>query len=96
MPIAPKTHRSKSIPKHEDMRGNSAERGYNWRWRHASKVYLSVHPLCAECQRHGKVTGATVVDHVVPHRGDDELFWRESNWQAMCKACHDVKTARGE
>jgi 5-methylcytosine-specific restriction protein A len=33
-----------------------------------------------------------VVDHIVPHRGREQLFWDESNWQALCKACHDRKT----
>lgn len=27
-----------------------------------------------------------------PHRGDQKLFWDESNWQALCKPCHDRKT----
>jgi 5-methylcytosine-specific restriction protein A len=40
------------------------------------------------------VVGATVVDHVVPHRGDPVLFWEESNWQSQCQPCHDAKTAR--
>ncbi|WP_289184903.1 HNH endonuclease [uncultured Parasutterella sp.] len=22
------------------------------------------------------------------------MFWDESNWQALCKHCHDVKTAK--
>ncbi|AFR18473.1 HNH endonuclease [Burkholderia pseudomallei] len=37
---------------------------------------------------------ASVVDHIVPHRGDAHLFWDQSNWQAMSKSCHDRKTAR--
>lgn len=37
---------------------------------------------------------ASVVDHIVPHRGDANLFWDQSNWQAMSKSCHDRKTAR--
>jgi 5-methylcytosine-specific restriction protein A len=37
---------------------------------------------------------ASVVDHIVPHRGDMALFWDRSNWQAMSKLCHDRKTAR--
>jgi 5-methylcytosine-specific restriction protein A len=40
------------------------------------------------------VVAATVVDHVVPHRGDAALFWDEVNWAALCKRCHDAKTAR--
>jgi 5-methylcytosine-specific restriction protein A len=40
----------------------------------------------------GLVVLATVVDHVIPHRGDVELFWKPGNHQALCKACHDRKT----
>ena len=43
----------------------------------------------------GVVTPAAVVDHVLPHRGDWSLFWDESNWQPLCKPCHDAKTAAG-
>ena len=46
----------------------------------------------AEAQ--GRVVPATIVDHVVPHRGDPDLFWDEANWAALCKRCHDAKTAR--
>ena len=34
---------------------------------------------------------ASVVDHIEDHRGDQELFWRVSNWRAMTKACHDKR-----
>lgn len=30
-----------------------------------------------------------VVDHVVPHKGDERLFWDVSNLQAVSKAYHD-------
>ena len=75
----------------EDIRSASA-RGYNSRWRRESKQFLQLHPLCAECFRNGKATPATVVDHIIPHRGDQELFWDISNWQPLCKRCHDHKT----
>ncbi|HOO52277.1 MAG TPA: HNH endonuclease signature motif containing protein, partial [Alphaproteobacteria bacterium] len=51
--------------------------------------------LCVECERKGHVIPATVVDHIIPHRGDETLFWDESNWQALCKKCHDRKTGKG-
>jgi 5-methylcytosine-specific restriction endonuclease McrA len=41
------------------------------------------------CEQQGMLTPATVVDHVIPHRGDMELFWREGNHQALCKLHHD-------
>lgn len=34
-----------------------------------------------------------LVDHIIPHKGDMELFWDRNNWQAMAKECHDKKTA---
>jgi 5-methylcytosine-specific restriction protein A len=75
----------------EETRSASA-RGYGRRWQKASKAYLRAHPLCAECERAGRYVKATVVDHKVPHRGDPALFWDQSNWQPLCKPCHDKKT----
>ena len=40
----------------------------------------------------GKYVKATVVDHIIPHRGDQKLFWDRGNWQALCKRHHDIKT----
>ncbi|WP_233882799.1 HNH endonuclease [Brevibacillus laterosporus] len=40
------------------------------------------------------LTGATVVDHIVPHKGDKTLFWDRKNWQPLCEQCHNRKTAR--
>ena len=74
---------------HDDRRGSSAERGYNYRWQKARAAYLSLHPLCVMCLEAGRTTAATVVDHKTPHKGDDTLFWSESNWQSLCKQCHD-------
>lgn len=76
----------------EQLRGSSAARGYNYRWRKASKAFLRAHPLCVMCLAEGKYTPAAVVDHIIPHRGDRQLFWDVSNWQSLCKACHDRKT----
>ena len=36
-----------------------------------------------------------VIDHIIPHRGDPILFWDRSNWQPLCKDCHDHKTGSG-
>lgn len=77
------------------VRGGAAVRGYDRRWREARARYLRLHPLCAECLRAHKAEPATVVDHIVPHRGDPKLFWDERNWQPLCKPCHDRKTGRG-
>lgn len=75
-------------------RGSAASRGYDSRWRSARAAYLSHHPLCALCRAEGRYTPASDVDHIRPHRGNDDLFWDQSNWQPLCHKCHSQKTAR--
>lgn len=72
------------------------ERGYNYRWRKARLSFLQANPLCVYCKEDGRVEAATVVNHVVPHKGDQALFWDESNWAAVCKTHHDSTIAREE
>lgn len=87
-------HRKEVEKQHDSRRGSSTERGYNYRWQKARATYLSRHPLCKMCEGRGRVTAATIVDHIIPHRGDQALFWDTSNWQSLCKPCHDsVKQA---
>ena len=74
-------------------RPSAALRGYGPRWRRARVAYLAPHPLCVRCKAEGRIEPSTTVDHVVPHRGDPTLFWDEANWAALCKRCHDSKTA---
>jgi 5-methylcytosine-specific restriction enzyme A len=64
------------------------------RWKKSRRLFLQEHPLCEECKTSGVVKAATVVDHVEAHKGNEELFWNQSNWQALCKECHDRKTAK--
>ena len=49
-------------------------KGYNAKWNKVRLRYLKVHPLCVQCKAKGRLTKATVVDHITPHRGDQELF----------------------
>lgn len=69
---------------------------YGERWKRARIVFLRDNPLCVECLKFKRRTPATVVDHKVPHRGDSVLFWRRSNWQPLCKRCHDSYKQRVE
>lgn len=54
------------------------------RWRDFRRAWLLANPACVKC---GKP--ASLVDHVVPHRGDPELFWRTGNHQSLCDHCHN-------
>ncbi|WP_422101898.1 HNH endonuclease [Vreelandella sp.] len=81
---------------YDQRRGSSTQRGYGYKWQKARVDYLRANPLCVFCQRRGRVTAATVVDHIKPHKGDLKLFWRRSNWQSLCKPCHDNDKQRLE
>ena len=83
-----------SLPRPKDNRPSASKRGYDSRWRRTRIGFLKKHPLCAECEKRGRTTLATVVDHIIPHKGDKVLFWDRSNWQPLCKQCHDRKTAK--
>ena len=64
---------------------------YNDRkWQRLRLRHLREHPLCVMCHRLGRVTAASVVDHIVPHRGDDVLFWDADNLQSLCPHCHSA------
>jgi 5-methylcytosine-specific restriction endonuclease McrA len=69
-------------------RPTAAQRGYGWRWQQARAGHLRSHPWCVRCERQGRKTPATVVDHRVPHRGDPRLFWDRANRDSLCAACH--------
>ena len=68
---------------------------YGRRWKAARARYLRAHPLCVPCETLGRTTAADTVDHVIPHRGDEALFW-DGALQSLCKACHDGAKQRQE
>jgi 5-methylcytosine-specific restriction protein A len=79
---------------YDKQRGSAHQRGYDARWRKDRARFLKEHPLCVECIEVGKILAATVVDHIIPHKGDKQLFWNKKNWQALCKRHHDSKTVK--
>ena len=80
-------------PLHPEEVRSAFRRGYGKAWQRESKRFLEANPLCENCAKEGRFVRATVVDHKTPHRGDERLFWDKGNWQALCKRCHDKKTA---
>lgn len=95
--------RKQQRQQYDAQRGSAHSRGYDKRWQASRTRYLAEHPLCEQIKtsdgrtlptRHpDRPALAAVVDHITPHRGDQELFWDENNWQPLCKGCHDWKTA---
>lgn len=74
-------------------RDSATKRGYDRRWRKARMMHLVRNPLCVMCLARGETTQATVVDHIVPHKGDPVKFWDSDNWQSLCVTDHNSKTA---
>lgn len=74
----------------------STQRGYGYAWQKARAGHLRSHPLCVYCEREGRTTLATVVDHRVPHRGDQALFWNQKNWDSLCANHHSSAKQREE
>lgn len=74
----------------------TAERGYGSRWQRERDAYLMDNPLCTMCGHKGLIRQATVVDHIIPHRGDEILFWSRSNWQSLCASHHSSEKQRIE
>ena len=73
-------------------RGSASSRGYGALHRKRRALVLGAEPLCAACQSLGRVTPATVDDHIVPVKQGgsiDDL----SNHQSLCETCHNVKRA---
>ena len=80
----------------EKQRLTPAERGYDYKWQKFRKEYLKKNPFCVECLNEGRITPALVVDHIEPHRGDQDKFWDSNNLQSLCESCHNRKTAKGK
>lgn len=98
MPTAPRTLRPRT--KRLERRPNSHQRGYTHRWEEASYAWLMEqfsmgNVYCAECG--GLLDGSRRdihVDHIIDHKGNEQLMWDQNNWQALHAACHSRKTAR--
>lgn len=91
----------------EQARGSRQQRGYGRAWDRASRAFRLKYPLCgmrpgdrapvmSRCHEEGRATPATQTDHVVPHKGDQVLFWDEQgNWQSLCATCGARKSQAG-
>lgn len=65
-------------------------------WQRLRKAKLSANPCCEYCEQQGRIELATVVDHIIPHKGDIALFLDYDNTQSLCKAHHDATKQKEE
>lgn len=91
--------REAEIRADDRQRGSATARGYDARWSAFSRWYRAAHPLCAECQRQGRVRPSEVTDHIRRWQSGktpedrERLKYAPENLQALCKGCHNSKTA---
>jgi 5-methylcytosine-specific restriction protein A len=89
-----KAHEADQRRRYDERRGSSASRGYDHKWRERRLAHLKGEPLCRKCLEHGRITAATVADHITPHRGDAALFC--GPLQSLCASCHSSTKQREE
>lgn len=72
-------------------------------WRKFRKQFLAENPICAMCEKHGIITQATTVDHIIsinPVNGYDTVNGKYPdplyavNCQPLCFRCHASKSGR--
>jgi 5-methylcytosine-specific restriction protein A len=68
-----------------------SEKHHHWygkqRWRNRAKLQMKLEPLCRMCLSQGVTEPATTADHIVPHRGDEMMFWFGA-LQSLCTPHH--------
>lgn len=77
------------MSRYEERRPNASQRGYDRRWRKVRALVLAENPLCVMCEKLGRVTAATVVDHKIRIKERPDLRLDRDNFQPLCKSCHD-------
>ena len=86
-------HRRQATRLSDQRRGSSNDRGYDWRWRKYSELFIRrpENVFCA-IKLPGCTRLAECTDHIVPPRDkDDPLFWDANNHQPACIHCNSVK-----
>lgn len=64
-------------------------------WKKRRALHLADQPLCAYCEAAGLTQPADVADHIIPHRGDHDLFYR-GELQSLCHQHHNSTKQREE
>lgn len=63
-------------------------------WLRLRAAFLAEHPLCADCERAGRVTAAEHVHHLKERKDHPELALDWDNLEALCQPCHNGKRRR--
>lgn len=69
---------------------------YDNTWRVVRKHFIAEHPLCKDCLDEGTVRAAEEVHHIMKANEHPDLRLDANNLMSLCKAHHNLRTARGE
>jgi 5-methylcytosine-specific restriction endonuclease McrA len=104
MPFRPPVHRPPGSQSQQQQRKryDQLRDTQDWRrwyktaaWQRIRSSQLALEPLCRLCRSKGKLTPATVCDHVERHNGNPDKFWR-GKMQSLCTPCHSGEKQREE
>jgi len=76
----------------DKQRGSAASRGYGADWTRFRNAYLKRNPLCAECEKEGRVVIAEELHHLVPIAVDPSRRLDPTNCDGLCERCHSDAT----
>ncbi len=73
-------------------RDPEVKKRYGRTWKRIRDRYFAAHPLCEQCEKHGRITPAEEVHHIKPlSQGGTNDY---ANLMALCTSCHSEITAR--
>lgn len=73
-------------------RDPATKKRYGRSWKRIRDRYVALHPLCEQCEKHGKMTPTEEVHHIKPlSQGGTHDF---NNLMSLCTSCHSEITAR--
>lgn len=58
------------------------------RWRDLKRQQLTATPYCTICGAKRSDGAQLQVHHVIPPRGDEDIFYDSGNLQVICLTCH--------
>lgn len=63
----------------------------SWAWKKCREVVLIRDDyLCQVCAKHGQLTAAKIVHHIVHLKDDPLLALEEDNLMSVCHPCHET------
>lgn len=76
--------------KHYNKRRDDSDDFYkSARWRKFRAAYLRIHGLCVDCDSHGFIAEAVILDHIKPYKTHPHLGLDWNNVRPLCRTCHN-------